>query len=1136
VIRQTFLHYRIEEKLSKGSGGEVYRARDERLQRDVAIKFLKEGLARRPASIARFVREAKAASALNHPNIVTVIDAGKSRAGRFIVMELVCGLTLRAWMGRRPEFGALGPTVIQIARALAAAHAAGIIHRDIKPENIMIREDGYVKVLDFGLARWESGKGGTPDTQTTSGTLLGTLRYMSPEQARAERVSAATDIFSLGIVLYELVTGRHPFDAPSGLDTLQAICTRPIVSPRHWTPDLPPRFENLILHMLNRDPQRRPTAEVIVSTLEDAVTPGLPGNAETVEIGRQPLVGRNREFAQLRTLLDSTIQGRGLLVLITGEPGIGKTVLVEDFLNEQVREQRHCAIGRGFSSERLAGAEAYLPFFEALEDLVRRTPVLAAVLRRVAPNWYMHVARDSSDGAGAATPGQLKTYSRELLNRELMAFLEEASWTTPLVLFLDDIHWADDSTMDLMTYISTHFDSTPLLLLATYRPEELQLHHEHFSQIALDLQARRRCRRIDLGFLSVEDVGAFVALEFPENNFPGVFLKLIHDRTEGNPFFMVEVLHYLRDKQILFQSEGTWRLSEKLPDIERDLPQSVVGMVRRKIDVLSLNDRKLLAAASVEGFEFEAAVVARSLAADAADIEERLDKLYRVHGLVHPIGEKDLPDGTITAAYRFVHFLYYDAFYNAIQPARKASWSAAAAQALLDLYQEQAPEIAAQIAFLFEAARDFAQAARYFSLAAENATRIFAYSEAVLLARRGLRVLETLPDTMSRTQAELDLQLKLGMPLLAAKGYGNLEVQAIYERARHLCMCLGESPRLFPALWGLESYYAARLEIPAAAAFAEQLLRLSRDSGDVNMVLVAHLSAGVAAYLSGRFEESLEHLGCFRSLDDGSSRVDAARRFGLEPGIVLRVFESRVLWWEGFPDRCQAGMEEALALARALSHAPTLALVIALAATIRQSRGDIDKVEPLGQELAALGADHGMSLWAAQALFFEGWFNFQRQPAERNGLRQMSDGLEAYRATGTQLFLPHGYAVLAECYGKHGAHSEGLRVVRETQAMPCFQLPYPTFITADLLRVEADLLLATGDIESAESRLLQALHIARQQKGRSCELRIAISFSRLRKLQHREAEAPELLAPVLESFSEGSDTADLREAWAELQG
>jgi hypothetical protein len=304
-------------------------------------------------------------------------------------------------------------------------------------------------------------------------------------------------------------------------------------------------------------------------------------------------------------------------------------------------------------------------------------------------------------------------------------------------------------------------------------------------------------------------------------------------------------------------------------------------------------------------------------------------------------------------------------------------------------------------------------------------------------------MLEALPLTTARTQAELDLQLKLGIPLLAAKGYGNLEVQAIYDHARQLCLELGESPRLFPALWGLESYYAARLEITATSDIAEQLLRLSQDSDDVNVVLLAHLGAGVAAYLSGRFEEALKHFGWYRSLDNTSSRVDAARRYGLEPGVVLRVFESRVLWWDGYPDRCLGGMEEALALARSLSHAPTLAFVLAVAATTRQSRGDIDGVVPLARELTALSTDHGMPL--AQGLFFEGW-STPTSPRRTAGInrcamawlltvqRELSSscrmGTRSWRSATT-----------------HGDPSEGLRVVREAQRCPVSSC-YPIFITA----------------------------------------------------------------------------------------
>jgi predicted ATPase len=182
-----------------------------------------------------------------------------------------------------------------------------------------------------------------------------------------------------------------------------------------------------------------------------------------------------------------------------------------------------------------------------------------------------------------------------------------------LILFLDDIHWADESTLDLLAYIARRSDSLRILILASYRPEEMMLNNHRFAQVALDLQARRLSQTIDLGFLSVNDVESYLALEFMQNNFPPVFPRLIHAKTEGNPFFMVELVRYLRDKQKIFQSGDVWMLSEKLPEIERDLPQSIVGMVQRKIDFLSDSDRRLLAAASIQGFEFDSPVVARTL-------------------------------------------------------------------------------------------------------------------------------------------------------------------------------------------------------------------------------------------------------------------------------------------------------------------------------------------------------------------------------------------------------------------------------------------------------------------------------------------------------------------------------------------
>ena len=263
--------YEILEVLGRGGMGVVYKARDTRLGRFVALKFLPPGAARDRGPLARFRREARAASALNHPAVCTLYGLGEYRGRPFLVLEWVEGQTLRALAGPHPDLARLLPLVWQVAEALRAAHAAGIVHRDIKPENLMVRPDGYVKVLDFGLVRLlpaPAGSGTAPGEGVTDpGTLLGTARYMSPEQARAEPVDAATDIFSLGLVLYELATGRHPFPADASLGTMYAIANEPPLPPRRLNPEIPAPLEALILQMLEKDPRRRPTAAEVAEVL-----------------------------------------------------------------------------------------------------------------------------------------------------------------------------------------------------------------------------------------------------------------------------------------------------------------------------------------------------------------------------------------------------------------------------------------------------------------------------------------------------------------------------------------------------------------------------------------------------------------------------------------------------------------------------------------------------------------------------------------------------------------------------------------------------------------------------------------------------------------------------------------------------
>jgi len=220
-------HYRVVSKLGAGGMGEVYLAEDTRLGRKVALKLLPAELTADPDRVRRFVQEAKAASALNHPNIITIHDIGKSEAGHFLVMELVSGRPVSATIATDNSIETLITLGSQMAKALSAAHAAGITHRDIKPDNIMVRDDGYVKVLDFGLARLlptgSSEDAATLMQQTMPGVIMGTVAYMSPEQASGQSVGAPSDVFALGIVFYELATGQHPFRAETLVGYLHAI-------------------------------------------------------------------------------------------------------------------------------------------------------------------------------------------------------------------------------------------------------------------------------------------------------------------------------------------------------------------------------------------------------------------------------------------------------------------------------------------------------------------------------------------------------------------------------------------------------------------------------------------------------------------------------------------------------------------------------------------------------------------------------------------------------------------------------------------------------------------------------------------------------------------------------------------------
>ena len=435
---QTLAHYRILEKIGQGAMGEVYKAEDLKLGRQVAIKLLPPGGPTDEKARQRFLREARSASALNHPNIITIHAIEESEGLDFIVSEYIGGESLRGRLDRGPldllQVLDLGS---QVCEALAAAHNINLIHRDVKPANILIGPRGQVKVLDFGLAKIVQTLPSEIDKEaatmvadlTDAGQVVGTISYMSPEQTRGEPLDPRTDIYSLGVVLYEAATGRLPFTGASLLSIMHSIATVNPTPPSAVRPGLPLEFDLIVERALAKDRERRYSSpsELAESlrVLRGVSTDSLAGFALGVEATQaeaepEEFVGREPEIRKLAGLLQQTIGGSGRVVFITGEPGIGKSSLSDEFMRRARQQYPGLLVSRGRCVEQYGTGEAYLPFLDAVGALLAGPgrERVAAILRTYAPTWCLQlpaafVSTGSLESLQRETIGALRNWLRE---------------------------------------------------------------------------------------------------------------------------------------------------------------------------------------------------------------------------------------------------------------------------------------------------------------------------------------------------------------------------------------------------------------------------------------------------------------------------------------------------------------------------------------------------------------------------------------------------------------------------------------------------------------------------------------------------------------------------------------------------
>jgi tetratricopeptide (TPR) repeat protein len=463
-----------------------------------------------------------------------------------------------------------------------------------------------------------------------------------------------------------------------------------------------------------------------------------------------PILPRDTETGILRENLDSVRGGAVRMVCLAGEPGTGKTTLLDQFIGALEGIPSQLA---AFSAcpQRLAGAEAFLPVLETLDELTRagENAAITRLLRLTAPTWYVQVAPlwAAVDPGFASVLEHARAASPERLKRELFAFVKHITTAVPLIIAIDDLQWADTSTIELLTYLLTRPELSRLLVVTAYRQTDMALSAHPFVSVRHELIRRRICVELPVRSLNHTETLRYLELVFPGNEFTPKFADVILARTSGNPLFLCEIVRELVQRGAVSRQDGRWVVNSPLDTIRSALPVSIQAVIDKKIEQLEEIDRALLAAASMQGLEFDSRLAAIATGLSVTDAEQRLSRLESVHSLIAARDEDDGRDPLPKQRYAFVHVLYHEALYRLITPARRAEVASLLADSLAEIHKQDLSRVAAELAILYETARNFERAAHWFLQAARNAAAVYANHEADELCRRGISVAGRLPDT-----------------------------------------------------------------------------------------------------------------------------------------------------------------------------------------------------------------------------------------------------------------------------------------------------------------------------------------------------------------------------------------------------
>jgi DNA-binding winged helix-turn-helix (wHTH) protein len=851
-----------------------------------------------------------------------------------------------------------------------------------------------------------------------------------------------------------------------------------------------------------------------------------PSDERTVGVSTGvAVVGRDSEVAALGAALRTVKERRRAAVFITGEAGVGKTTLVDHCL-QLFGAQGPVIVGRGACVERYGSGQAYLPVLEAIASMCRGRFGDRAmdVMAKHAPTWLAQmpdlIRGDRLDEVQRRAAGA--TQARFL--RELAEALEALSADAPVVMVLEDLHWTDPSTAELLAILCNRRDPARLLVLGTYRPAEVQ-RGDPLTKVVGELTAHRCASTMALEAFDPDTLDAYLARRFPSHRFPPSLASTLHRATAGNPLFVATLVDDLVAQGTIRKQGGGWDLLTDVDDVARRRPAGVLRLIDTQIDRLSAMEQRILEAASVAGATFPVGVVAHALDTDPDGVDSCCESLADERGLLHYVGTETWPDGTIQSRYGFRHALFQHAALARISSASVRVWHRRIAERLEAGYDGREEQVSAELAVHFEQAQSPAKAASHFASAGARAVRRLGFREGVAHAERAFALLAALPEGPEREVVELRASLALGNGLLPVRG-GEAAIPLL-QRARELAVRHQDAARHAHATLCLqECHLLSGSDLRQLADDAPALAKLLDPVCDPLLRARAIAVESSVAMLRGHFEEGRLVLGLPRPGEEKELDLASAS----PPPGALAIW-ALVAWLLGYPDAAVRLVHEAHQVAEAGDNPFMMAFAVATSALVHALRGEAVEARELATQSLAMAeqGSFGVALVKHRACTVRRWAEAEL------GLIESEDQVEEWVKQPAEVSVAGSTAesalFIAGC----------LRLSRDDQAMGESATALALIERTDERWFEPEIHRLRGEAAKArdgavaERSIRTAIEIARKQSSLSLELRAMASLHSISSDADKE-QVREDIRRLLSRFDEGLDTRDLADARAIAEG